>query len=165
MSKEIEIFGGGIRGESPYERLKRLEEQNYIDPAKIPINIHYTDAAGSDPATMEKIAKALADNLPFGLKCNRSRIIFIPHKLKAYWIWSDGESGPTFTYADKSDLINGVKMQYLSHKDFITTAELAALSKIILLENALENLESWRPKILPESAKPSGPLEPGAGGI
>lgn len=165
MSKEVEIFGQGIPGESPYDRLKRLEKANYIDPAKIPVNVHYTEAAGSDPVTMEKIAKALSDNMPFGLKCNRSRVIFIPHKLKAYWIWSDGDSGPTFIYTDKADLISGVKMQYISHKEFITTGELAALAKIILLENALENLESWRPKVLPESGKPTGPLETGTGGV
>lgn len=165
MSNEIEIYGQGRRGGSPYDRLKRLERENYIDPAKVPVNVHYSTAAGSDPATIQKIGDALSKNMPFGLKCERSRIVFIPHKLKAYWIWSDDEHGPVFQYTDRHDLINGIKVQYLSHKEFIPTAELAALAKIILYSKALENVEDWERKILSQPGLPAGPLATGDGGI
>lgn len=168
VDPDKELTGASTDISDPHGHLRELQKRmaaNDAADAKIPINVHYTEAAGSDPVTMEKIAKALADNLPFGLKCLRSSIIFIPHKLKAYWVWGSGEGGPVFNYTDKNDLINGVKIQYLSHKEFVTTAELAALAKIILYENAIENLESWRGKILPESGEPSGSMVSGTGRI
>lgn len=114
---------------------------------------------------MAKIEAALKGNLPFGLKCQRSRVVFIPNKYKAYWIWSDDEHGPVFEYKDKMDLIAGVKMQYLSHKEFIPTTELAAMAKIILFTKAIENVESWKYKILSQSSQPSGSVVTGEGRI
>lgn len=139
-----------------WERIKRQMDQDDAADQKIRINIHYSEAAGSDPEIIMKIAEALASKLPFGLKCRRSRVVFIPTVLKAYWLWSDGEHGPVFQYRDMADLIGGVKMQYLTHKEFITTAELAAVAKIILYQNALDNVESWERKILPQPDEPSG---------
>lgn len=146
------------------ELQKRMDANDAFE-AKIQVNVHYSEAAGSDPIVIEQIAKALSDKLPFGLKCQRSRVVFIPHKLKAYWIWSDDEHGPVFHYNDASDLINGVKLQYLTHKEFITTAELAALAKIILYSKAIDNVESWQRKILSQPGLPTGSMEVGPGGI
>lgn len=153
--------------ESPLQRLQRQrEEQSTENMLKGAVyNMHLTEAEGSDPVIIGKIAEAMEKNLPFGLKCQRSSVIFIPGKLKAYWVWGDGEAGPVFNYDTRLDFDNSVKFQYLGHKEFITTSELAAMAKIIFYQHALDNLESWRPKVLPESGKQTGPLETGTGGV
>jgi len=140
---------------------ERMDANNPLN-GDITVNFFYSEMAGSDPDVMAKIADCLEKNLPFGLKCQRSRVIFIPHVYKAYWIWSDGDGGPVFTYKDKRDLISGVKMQYLSHKEFIGTAELVILAKIIFYEHALDNLEFFRNRLLSQPSLPPGPVEPGA---
>ncbi len=158
---------GVTRPETPYQRLKRQqEEQSPENMLKGSIwDFHYTEQAGSDPVVMQMITEAWEKSLPFGLKCQRSRIVFIPHKLKAHWIWSDDSRGPSFHYKDRQDMLTGIRFQYIGHKEFITTAELAALAKIILYTKALENVESWERKILSQPGQPPRPLEPGEGGI
>jgi hypothetical protein len=153
---------------NPKGHLKALqgrmaENDRLID--KVEINVFYSEAAGSDPKIMALIAYALQNNLPFGLRCQRSNVIFIPHKFKAYWRWSDGEHGPTFTYTCKDDLIKGVKMQYLTHKEFITTAELTALAKVIYYERALNVLGHFQRKAMSQSGLPTGQMEAGGTGI
>lgn len=146
-----------IKKETPVERLMRQSEEqsaeNLLAHAKI--NIHFTKEGGSNMVVIRKIIEALAYKLPFGLKCQRSQVIFIPTKLKAYWMWGDGTSGPVFTYKSDEDLINGVGMQYMVHKDFMPTAEVEAMAKIILYEQAIDNLASWRQNNVPEPGKPS----------
>lgn len=146
-------------------RLRERMEANDKANANIQVNVFLSESAGSDPLVIAKISHALEKNLPFGLRCQRSSVIFIPHKFKAYWVWSDDTHGPVFTYTCKDDLVRGVKMQYLSHKEFITTAECAAKAKIIFYERALETLEQARRLPLPEPAEPTGSLEIGDGGI
>lgn len=141
MSIELTRYNDDGRKETPVQRFERMRREN--DNTKVEINVHYSETAGSDPFIIGKIAEALDKKLPFGLKCQRSNIIFIPDKLKAYWLWNDGEQGPVFHYNDDADLVTGVKLQYMSHKDLVTTEELTALAKIILLQNALDNAKEW----------------------
>lgn len=138
---------------------RMAENDRLID--KVDINVFYSESAGSDQKIIAKIAYALENNLPFGLRCQRSNVIFIPHKFKAYWRWSDGEHGPTFTYTCKDDLIKGVKMQYLTHKEFITTAELTALAKVIYYERALNVLGHFQRKAMLESSDPARQVDTG----
>lgn len=145
---------------------KRVEASSPENMLKGSIwNFNYTEMAGSDPIIMGKIDEAWKKNLPFGLKCQRSRIVFIPHKLKAHWIWSDDSRGPTFEYKSREEMLTSIRFQYLGHKEFIPTAELAALAKIILYTKAIENVESWERKILSQPGQPTRPLEPGEGGV
>jgi len=145
---------------------KRVEASSTENMMKGSIwNFHYSEKAGSDPVVMAKIEEAWKKNLPFGLKCQRSRIVFIPHQLKAHWLWSDDSRGPTFQYKDRADMLTGIQFQYLGHKEFITTAELAALAKIILYTKALENVQSWERKVLPQPGQPPRPVEPSESGI
>jgi len=152
----------------PKGHLKALNDRmdaNDRADQNIRVNVFYSEAAGSDPEVMAKIGEALQKNLPFGLKCQRSRIVFIPHKLKAYWLWSDNEHGPIFQYKDREDLISGVKMQYLSHKEFMSTRELELMAKIIFYERAIENMGRLQQHILSYAGQQAGPVEPGTGGI
>lgn len=149
--------------ESPLERFQAMQKQGTTEEMMkgSTWEFHFSNTHGSDAETLAKIETAWKANLPFGLKCERSSVVFIPHKLKAYWIWSDDTHGPIFLYKDKADMLISIKFQYLGHKEFITTKELAILSKIFLYTKAINNVESWQRKILPESGKPSGSLEAG----
>lgn len=142
---------------------------------KAKIRVHLSAVAGSDEKVIERIEQFLKDNSPFGLKCQRSTVIFIPHQFKAYWIWSDGETGPEFNYGNTTDFITGLKMQYLSHKELVTPDELLGVAQ--LLKHAKERkrlselheqnrrLGLLRSQILPESGQQTGPLENGRDGI
>lgn len=147
--KRIKRYLGSTRqNETAVERRHRMMDENDAADSKIRINVFYDTDAGSDPVTIAAIAETFDKNLPFGLKCQRSRVIFIPSILKAYWFWSDETNGPVFTYSDRQDMVNGMKMQYLSHKELITTEQVIAMAKIILYEDALRNLESWAPGLI-----------------
>lgn len=131
--------------ETPMQQLcRRQEEQSAENMLKGAVyNLFLSEDAGSDPKVIAKIQEAIEKRLPFGLKCQRSSVVFIPHKLKAYWIWGDGDHGPVFNYENHQDFLNSVKFQYLGHKEWISTKELVALSKVIILEGAIETVNEW----------------------
>jgi hypothetical protein len=125
------------------------------------IRVFLSEVAGSDEKVIEAIERCWKDRQPFGLKCQRSSVVFIPHLYKAYWLWSDGSCGPVFESTNWKDFMNCVKMQYLSHKTLITTDELVGIAKLIKHEQEQKRLDLLPGNLLPEPGQPTGPLETG----
>ena len=48
------------------------------------IRVFLSEVPGSTEAVIEAIEQCLKDKQPFGLKCQRSSVVFIPHLFKAY---------------------------------------------------------------------------------
>jgi len=104
------------------------------------IRVHLSSVAGSDEKTIEAIEQAIKDRQPFGLKCQRSTIVFITHQYKVYWIWSDGEPGPVVVLDNLKGFIDHVRIQYLSHKDLVSTDELLGIAKLLQYEQQQKRL-------------------------
>jgi hypothetical protein len=113
--------------DSPIKRYLRGEDNN---PA-VTINVHYSASHGSDAAVMEEISDHLANGVPFALQSGKSSlVVFIPSKLTAYWF---GSSEPNqFIYANQQAFIDGVKLQYLTHKEFLNSEALLEISNFIM---------------------------------
>lgn len=89
------------------------------------IRFLFSKAAGSDESVIELIQECITERITFGLKCDRSAIVYDPSKLRAYWVSSHIED--YFTYPDMTRFIQGVSMQYLSHKTLIVGDDLLKL--------------------------------------
>jgi hypothetical protein len=129
------------------------------------IRVILSDVAGSSEATIEQIERCVVKKQPFGLKCFRSAIVFIPHTFKAYWVWSDGSPGPIFETKSLSEFVDCIKMQYLSHKELINTDELLGIAEILKHEQQQKRLGFLPRQILPEPGQSAGPVDPGPGRI
>lgn len=126
------------------------------------IRVHLSAVVGSDEKVIEIIEKCVKYNNPFGLKCQRSSVVFIPKQFTAYWIWSDGEKGPVFRTNNLAEFVDCIKMQYVSHRQLIGTDELLGIAKLLQYEQQQKRLDLLRNDIRPEPGQPSGPL--GIGG-
>jgi len=129
------------------------------------IRVILSDVAGSTEATIEEIERCVVKKQPFGLKCQRSSIVFIPHTFKAYWVWSGGEPGPIFETKSLQEFVDCIKMQYLSHKELINTDELLGIAKILKYEQQQKRVGLFLGKVLPEPGYSAGPLDPGPSGV
>jgi len=129
------------------------------------IRVILSDVAGSSETTIEQIERYVVKKQPFGLKCSRSTIVFIPHTFTAYWMWSDGEPGPIFKTNSLSEFLDCIKMQYLSHKDLISTDELLGIAEILKHEKQQQRLGLLSRKVLPEPGQPTGQMGAGPGRI
>ena len=112
------------------------------------IRVHLSAVAGSSEKDIEYIERCIAKNKPFGLKCQRSMVVFIPQTFKAFWLWNDGSPGPVFQSLGIKEFVDTVKIQYLSHKEVATTPELLELSRLMKLYNATVRIEQDVKKII-----------------
>jgi hypothetical protein len=119
----------------PKGHLKALSERiaaNDANDKDIQINVHFSQSAGSDPLVIALIERSLENQLPFGLKCESSMIVYIPARLVAYWA---GKMEAAFSFETFGRLVDSVKMQYLSHKEFVGMEKLLSLVALLKLAN------------------------------
>lgn len=138
---------------------------------KLNIRVRLSNVTGSNEKVIEQIDRSMKDRAPFGLHNAVNSVIFLPERLKAFSIPKNGSEWTELLYNDEDDFINGIKMCYLGHKDWIDQNKLLDLA--ILLKQANEKRQLSRlaeqeehlgllsGKILPESSEPPGSLEYG----
>jgi hypothetical protein len=119
------------------------------------IRVFLSQVAGSNEKDIEYIERAIAKNQPFGLGCQRSKIVFLPATFKAYWLWSDNSPGPTFVSTGVKEFVDTVKMQYLTHKTLITTEELLKLTKALDNERTIQQVADFPRTALPQPGEPA----------
>lgn len=129
------------------------------------IRVILSSVAGSDEKTIEAIERAIKDRQPFGLKCQRSTVVFIPHEYRVYWLWSNGEPGPVLVKNSLKEFIDQIKIHYLSHKELISTDELLGIAQILKHEQQQKRMGLLRSQVLSEPGQPAGQMGPGAGRI
>lgn len=111
--------------DSPLKRFLRGEDNS----GRIDISVHYSTAAGSDPEVMEEIRKRLSEHVPFALKSENSLVVFVPSALSAYRY---GAQKSFFRYPNEKAFVDGIKLQYLTHKELLSTELLLEISTTIL---------------------------------
>jgi hypothetical protein len=127
--------------ETPYEYLQRRLGENETAEGKIPVKVFLSQKAGSDPLVIAQIERCLEEQLPFGLKCDKSMIVYIPAKLGCYWIGHSAKSQQAIVFETFSRLVDSVKMQYLSHKEFISTQQLTKVALLMKYNREQKELE------------------------
>lgn len=100
-------------------------DDNFLD---VKISCHYSEAAGSDAKTIRRIQAAITRLAAFGLKCSSSMVVYLPNELKCYWMNKEGKVTNSFDFPDMRRLMESTAMQYLSHKEFVSTKKLAELA-------------------------------------
>lgn len=129
------------------------------------IRVILSSVAGSDEKTIEAIDQAIKDRQPFGLKCQRSTVVFIPHEYKVYWLWSDGEAGPMLVKNNLKEFIDQIKIHYLAHTQLISTDELLGIAQILKHEQQQKRMGLLQSQVLPEPGQPAGQMGTGGGRI
>lgn len=129
------------------------------------IRVFLSKVAGSKEEDIEYIERCVTKNQPFGLGCHRSKILFIPATFKAYWLWSDNSAGPVFTSKGLSEFVDTVKMQYLTHKELITTDGVLAITCLLDYDRTKRQVAAIRHANVPEPREQARPLETGDGRI
>ena len=98
----------------------------------VDIKVHFSSLAGSDQQVIKRIGYAINHKQPFGLKCQASMIVYIPHELRCYWI---GKSEASFEFKSFEALAQSAAMQYLTHKEFVSTSKLLKIAKYLKCQN------------------------------
>lgn len=93
---------------------------------EVAIKVHLNSISGSDQKVIKRIGAAIDHKQPFGLKCKTSMIVYIPHELRCYWV---GVMKTAFDFKDIKALTQSAAMQYLSHKEFVSTIKLLDIAK------------------------------------
>lgn len=138
---------------------------------KLNIRLRLSRVTGSDEKIIEQIEQSMKYKAPFGLHNHVNSVVFLPARLKAFSIPKNGSDWTELLYQDEDDFINGIKMCYLGHKDWIDQNKLLGLAILLKQENERrklnrladqdEHLGFLPGKILPEFTEPAGPLEHG----
>lgn len=55
-------------------------------------------------------------------------VVYLPNELKCYWMNKEGKVTNSFDFPDMRRLMESTAMQYLSHKEFVSTKKLAILA-------------------------------------
>lgn len=148
----------------PKGHLAALNKRMDAADEEIDIDIHF--ALGSvDFQNVVKIAEAMKAGQPFGLQSQRSYVIFIPAKRIGYWLWSDLTTGPTFAAKNDRQFAKVVKMQFLTHREFMSQEKLLLITEVLYYGRKIKELESIPRGDVSESGDEAGPLEPGAGRV
>lgn len=116
---------------------------------------------GSDEKVIEYIEKAITESEPFGLSCQRSKVIFFPDTFTGYWVWSDMSPGPVFKAIGIGEFIDTVRMQYMSHKDLLILEDVLYIIKL-MKDAKPKQMEPVQRHLLSESGEPARQVEPGA---
>jgi len=119
------------------------------------IRTFFSSIAGSSEKDIEYIERAIVKNLPFGLGCFRSKVLFVPQTFTGYWLWNDLSPGPVFQAKGLTEFLDTVKMQYLTHKDLITTEELLEITKALTNDRTKQRLDDLQRPVLSQPAIPA----------
>lgn len=142
---------------------KRMEENDRLDED---INIEVFFAENSvDPGDVMAIAVAMKKGDPFGLKCDRSYVIFVPEKRKGYWLWSDLSPGPVFEAKNDRQFAKMVKLQFITHRTFVDEQRLVLMCQLLNYGRQLKELGSIPSQDVSQPSVEAGPVAASDGGI
>lgn len=85
---------------------------------------------GQDDGTSAKILDAIGRGALFALKCPRSAVIFDVNGLRALWV---GKEKAVWEYGDLPEFLLGIKMQYVSHREFVPIDTIEKINQIKLI--------------------------------
>lgn len=139
---------------------------------KLNIRLRLSRVTGSDEKVIEQIEKAMKSGSPFGLHNEVNSVIFLPQRSKAFSIPTNGSDWTELLYNDADDFLNGVKLCYIGHKQWVDQDNLLGLAillkqgndkrKLNRIADQNEQLGFLSGEILPESRESSGSLGDGA---
>lgn len=107
------------------EEIARLKAQYnnrpYMPRQQVTIETYYSKLPEE---TMQAVMKALAEREYFGLKGRKSVVVFCIGNLRSYWINQKGKITANYQYTTEQAFIDGVKMQLITHREFISRLQL-----------------------------------------
>lgn len=136
-----------------------MSDRSFLLYAKIaPMNIRtYLSwtRGGAEEKLIEYIELAIVEDRCFGLQCERSKVIFFPAQLKAFWLWSDLSQGPKTTYDSFGEFMTALRGQMKHHKELLTTEQVMELT---LQFREQHNMGPISGEALSEPGEPAGAL-------
>ncbi len=115
------------RNTSPLDRWRRGESNN----PDVTVNVFYSASAGSDAGVIEEIGERLMEGTPIALRNAKSICVFIPATLTRHEF---GKNVSSFKYENGKQFFEGVKLQYLTHKELLSTELLLQISEALLCQ-------------------------------